>query len=68
MKFSGTRQSAVYPSFAERSCADCTQYVPEVTMATKSDGRKVCKVCDRKSKDKAAEKSQLEFFGQQSLI
>lgn len=67
MKFTGVRTTTAFP-FAERSCADCENYFPEVKMIDKADGRKVCKGCDGKSKDKAAKKQQLAFFGQESLI
>lgn len=51
-----------------RSCADCVSYVPVSTMIEQSDGRVICKRCAQSAKDKASDRAQLAFFGQQSLI
>lgn len=60
--------AAECPEVRQRGCSDCNHYYDVSTMITQKDGRVTCKTCDRAAKDKASERAQLAFFGQQSLI
>lgn len=45
-----------------RSCADCSGYVPERSMTTMPDSRKVCKGCGKSAREGAIKRSQSEMF------
>ena len=52
----------------QRACADCFHYAPVPEMKTQPDGRVICAKCVKRIKDASAQRAQLGFFGQQSLI
>lgn len=52
----------------ERSCADCTAYIPADRLIRMRDGREICPSCELKARKDAAERAQLSFFGQEELF
>lgn len=51
-----------------KACADCDTYTPINSLIKKPDRREVCPTCQGKIERLAANKRQLEFFGQESLF
>lgn len=56
------------PTLTERVCADCEQWTQIAEMVETPARSYVCAACDRRRQKRSAERDQLSFFGQQSLL
>ena len=52
----------------ERSCADCTDFAPVSQMITTPAGNVICRKCDKRRRQLAVERNQLQMFGQENLF
>lgn len=51
-----------------RGCADCDNYVAAAKLVAMNDGRRVCQRCKDQAIAKAAQRQQIQLFGQTSIF